>query len=104
MSTPAVETDMPTILKNARALRLILEAAELRGLPMPFAACASDYAEVRLQFMTRDQVVTWAETLEADVEDGMHVHATGVSDTTHARGEWLDVPLEISCHAPRGAA
>jgi hypothetical protein len=98
----SVEAEMRTLLKNARALWLILEAAELRGLPMPFSAEATDCTtHLRLLFMSRDQVVTWAEVLEAEVEDGAFTHAGGVNDTARARGEWLDVPLEVVCHTPR---
>lgn len=94
MSTPAVETEMPTILKNGRALWLILEAAELRGLPMPFAIRADRVLEqVTLQFFTWDEVVTWGEAL--DITDEQPEHG-------HIRGEWLEVDVEV-CTTDRPA-
>lgn len=93
MSTPAVETDMPTILKNGRALWLILEAAELRGLPMPFAVRADHVTdEVTLQFFTWDEVVTWGEALNITSEQPGHI-----------RGEWLEVTVEV-CTTDRPVA
>jgi hypothetical protein len=92
MTTPAVETDMPTILKNGRALWLILQAGELRGLPMPFAIRAFNVGDdVTLQFHTHAEVVTWAEVLEVDVVGGI------------ARGEWLEVDVEV-CTTDRPVA
>ena len=38
----AVEAAMPSILRTGRAIWLILEAAELRGLPLPFAIRKGD--------------------------------------------------------------
>lgn len=92
MSTPAVETEMPTILKNGRALWLILEAAELRGLPTPFAIRADDVYDnyVTVQFHTWDEVATWAEALEANVD----------AENGKAVGEWLEVDVEV-CTADR---
>jgi hypothetical protein len=91
----AVETEMPTILKNGRALWLILEAAELRGLPMPFAIRADEVdhgPEVTLQFWTHDEVVAWAEVLDVDIDE-----ARGI-----ATGEWLEVRVEV-CTTDRRA-
>jgi hypothetical protein len=87
VSTPAVETDMPTILKNGRALWLILEAAELRGLPLPFAIRADDVYDnyATLQFHSWDAVVTWAEALEAEVDTALG----------KAVGEWFEVTVEV---------
>lgn len=96
MTTPAaVETDMPTILKNGRALWLILEAAEMRGLPMPFAIRADRvFEDVTLQFFTWDEVATWGEVL-----DGAEVEP----DRGHIRGEWLEVSVEV-CTTDRPVA
>jgi hypothetical protein len=81
---PSVAQDMPTILKNGRALWLILEAAELRGLPMPFVARFYGVDDrVTLQFWTYDEVVTWAEVLGAEVNNSSAV------------GEWLEVRVEV---------
>jgi hypothetical protein len=93
MTTPAVETDMPTILKNGRALWLILEAAELRGLPMPFAIRAFNVGCVTLQFHTWAETVTWAEVIEVEVDE----------DHGAARGEWLEVDVEV-CTTDRPVA
>jgi hypothetical protein len=86
MTTPSVAPEMPTILKNGRALWLILEAAELRGLPMPFAIRAYGVDEgVTLQFWTHDEVAAWAGVLEADFDN----------ERGNAVGEWLEVRVEV---------
>lgn len=96
----AVEQDVPTILKNGRALWLILEAAELRGLPMPFAFRADNVgywtgaSEVVLQFHTWDEVVTWAEVLDDRHDDP----ARG-----DVRGEWLEVRIQVCTTDRQGA-
>lgn len=96
----AVETAMPPTLKAARGLWLILEAAELRGLPMPFSARATDHSPVELQFHTRAEVYTWAAALDvAEVVDDSHTE--GVNDTTTAAAEWFDVPLTLVASVPR---
>ena len=85
---PSVAQDMPTILKNGRALWLILEAAELRGLPLPFAIRAYGVDDgVTLQFFTYDEVVAWAEVLDADI-----VSEPGYAG---AAGEWLEVRVQV---------
>lgn len=88
-----VAEPMPSVLmRNARGLWLVLEAAELRGLPMPFTAAANNYqGHVALQFDSRDQLVTWAEVLEVDVED----ESTADRDRFAASGSWLEVNLRL---------
>jgi hypothetical protein len=91
---PSVAQDMPTILKNGRALWLILEAAELRGLPLPFAFRADEVYgnNITLQFWTYDEVVTWAEVLKAETVSSPKNDNTWV---TGAIGEWLEVQVYV---------
>lgn len=102
-TTPAIEQAAEPVVTATQGLFMVLSAAELRGLPMPFAVRAYDYTRtVSLQFHTRDEVVTWAEHLEADVVDEPHVHLPRrLHATAEAYGEWFDVPIEVSCSVPR---
>lgn len=90
----AVEAPMPSVLKSSRALWLILEAAEQRGLPLPYNATATDYEDhIGLQFRSRDEVVTWAELLEVDLDESESVYQGAPSHRVAATGEWLDVTI-----------
>jgi hypothetical protein len=99
MDTSATSSD--TIRKGTQALMLVLEAAEMRGLPMPFAVNAYDYTDrVELQFQTRAAVATWAELIAAEVSESRHVDNRRISDVTVAEGAWLDVPLRLAASVP----
>jgi hypothetical protein len=82
---------------------LVLNAASLRRLPMPFAAKAYDYSPiVDLQFSSRVDVVTWAAALDiAELLDEESVHAAGVYDQTLFEAVWHDVPIRCVCSVPR---
>lgn len=100
----AVETAEHPILHSARGLHMVIEWAQLRGLPMPFVGRAYGLAcrlPLELQFDTRDQVVTWAEALEVDVTDGEYTYRDRVHDTAQAAGELFDQPLQILASIPR---
>ena len=80
MTSTSVDTDAPPIVTAATGLLQTLWTAQLRGLPIPFACRVHDYdAAVELQFHTGDEVVTWAEALDVDLDSGLpNIHATGV--------------------------
>jgi hypothetical protein len=87
----AVEQDMPTILKNARGMWLILEAADLRGLPMPYDADATDHSGIRLALHAVDELNTWAEAMDAEPTSAPF----GLTTHWRAAGELHEVPLTV---------
>lgn len=77
------------VVQAATDMMSVLWAAELRGLPLPFAARAYDYRSgPELQFHTRDEVVTWAEAMDLDVDD----------DRMTATGQLLDITVTVCAY------
>lgn len=100
----AVETAEHPVLHAARSLHMVIEWAQLRGLPMPFVGRAYGLepgVPIELQFDSRDQVVTWAEALDVDVIDGEYSYQRGVNDTAQALGELFDQPVQVLASIPR---
>lgn len=102
------ETSPPPVLEHpvmtaAQGLFLILNAASLRRLPMPFRASAYDYSPVvEFQFTTRAEVVTWAAAIDvAEVVDERVPYGDGDNDTTSFETTWLDVPIRCVASIPR---
>lgn len=91
------------VVTAATGLFMVMQAAELRRLPMPFSAKAFDYqASVELQFHTRAEVVTWAAALEAaEVVDGRYHDGHNPHDSTSAEVSWFDVPITLVAMVPR---
>ena len=89
------------VMSAAQGLFLILNAASLRRLPMPFRAAAYDYSPVvEFQFWTRAEVCTWAASLEvAEVTEKRHDE----HDETSFETTWHDVPIRCVASIPRGA-
>lgn len=94
-ATPSAPVLEHPVMTATQGMLLILNAASLRRLPMPFAVRAYDYTPVvQLQFYTRAEVVTWAAALEvAEVIDDRHDSRAGMNDTTRFAATWLDVPI-----------
>lgn len=92
------------VVTAATGLFMVLQAAELRRLPMPFTAKAYDYlASIELQFHTSAEVHTWAIALDAAEvhDDSFLVSADGVNDVTTASVSWFDVPITLVASVPR---
>lgn len=88
----AVEAAESPVLLAARGLHMLLELAELRGLPMPFAATANArQSSVTLHLRARDDVLTWAEVMGVDYDDET---SYGLTQTV-ATGSLLDVPVRV---------
>lgn len=81
-------------LVSARNLHLILELAQLRGLPMPFVAKAYEFPTrpVTLQVRDANEVAAWAEAMEVEVV----MTTVGGFTTYEARGEMLEVAIEVA--------
>lgn len=90
-----------SVMTSAQGLFLILNAASLRRLPMPFAARAYDYSPVvDFQFYDRAQVCTWAAGLDvAEVVEEPTMD--GVYNQTRFETVWLDVPIRCVSSVPR---
>lgn len=104
MSRSTTATTPPPILEHpvmtaAQGLLLILNAASLRRLPLPFVAKSYDYTPVvEFQFHTRAEVCTWAAALEvAEVIE----RRDALSDRTAFVTTWLDVPIRCVASVPR---
>ena len=101
MSTPPAPVLAHPVMSSAQGLLLILNAASLRRLPMPFHAAAVDWEPtVTFQFTHRSEVTTWAAALEvAEVEEQVTPDRT--IDRTVFETTWHDVPIRCVASIPR---
>ena len=95
MPTP-VATSEPVIVTAATGLLGTLWAADLRGLPTPFSVRVWESGRIELQFKTRDEVVTWAEAMDVDLDSEV--------PNLRASGELLDVPITVCAWVPEEVA
>lgn len=100
------EAQASPIMSAARHLWLLLEVADLRGLPMPFAIRGTEIEgyPVALQFHSIDEVRRWADEIGARVEEGSWIHPGGTNDTASAIGTLLEVPIEVCASVPRAGS
>lgn len=96
VATSEADTRNATLMQ-VRGAWLALEWAEMIGLPLPLAVRAGDLNDggrVEFQLTSRDELVTWAERLEIDIEDRTRVVAgQGIHDWSTAIGDVFDVPV-----------
>lgn len=90
------------VITATRGMLLILNAASLRRLPMPFHAGATNYEPVvTLQFHLRVDVMTWAAALDvAEVTDDP-TDDGGTAVVTTVLTTWPNVPLRLCASIPR---
>lgn len=71
----------------------LMEAADLRGLPAPFAIDVTDYAATKVAVRSRDEIVAWAEAI------GSNVTEREVSGRIHwnATGELHEMAVSVAC-------
>jgi hypothetical protein len=102
---PAVAPPESPVLLAARRLHMLLELADIRGLPMPFAFRGYDYADLlTLQFRDHLSVHKWATEMGAFVTSDTSDHPTGTHDRSTATGTLLEVPVEVVASVRRLAS
>lgn len=100
MTETSITTATHPVVDGARDLYIVMQVAELRGLPIPFAIRAWEHGGIELQFHSRDEVVTWAEVLDAELVDNFYEQVNPADHVAGVRAEWMDIQLVLVSTAP----
>lgn len=93
-------TTTTTVTNRTHAAYLVIEHAELTGLPLPFSVRAADFDDrIDLQFASLAQLTEWAKWLDAPIGE----HRVGDDIHHEILGSALDQPIRCNYVATASA-